>query len=415
MLPPAWQTVTAAFATNAAAAMHYKRGLFSRPVPSSPLPSRFHSVTTDPAPPHFCTIPLTVDNIQTRYREHFCRAMRMPVNALVDLVDSLRSRLPRCELSPSCRMAIALRYLGGGSYLDVCAAFGVHPSAMFRAFWEVVDAVTTTPSLAFDFRLGNRQRRLDYAGGFQSRRNSPFGNVVGALDGVAIEQEQPLASDVQCFADYYSREGFYALTTQAICDSDFRFRWMSCLSPGFSHDSSAFACTELGRALLDPTNVLTRAMTEDGHRIVADEAYAASKVLAVPWPGCGCSDRWTDSYNIHLFSCRIHIEQAFGMLSWRWGVFWRPRCVPFPQRPSLVRACFRLQKFCRGHENARDCFTSPYGTDRVGGVVSLAPNDSVSADQRGRRRDRERFHIRVSMTARVESLGVLRPGVAPRF
>jgi len=38
--------------------------------------------------------------------------------------------------------------------------------------------------------------------------------------------------------------------------------------------------------------------------------------------------------------------------------------------------------------------------------VSLAKNDSVSADQRGRRRDRER------MTARV-SLAVLRPGVAP--
>jgi len=164
MLSPAWQTVTAAFATNAAAAMHYQRGVFSRPVPSSPLPSRFHSATTDPAPPHFCTIPLTVDDIQTRYRGHFCRAMRMPVDAFVDLVDSLRPRLPRRGLSPACGTAIALRYLGGGSYLDVCAAFGVHPSTMYRALWEVVDAVSTTPSLAFDFGLGHRQRRLDYAG-----------------------------------------------------------------------------------------------------------------------------------------------------------------------------------------------------------------------------------------------------------
>jgi len=339
----------------------------------------------------------------------------MPVDAFVDLVDSLRPRLPRRGLSPACRTATALRYLGGGSYLDVCAAFWVHPSTMYRALWEVVDAVNSTPSLAFDFGLGNCQRRLDYAGGFQSRRNSPFGYVVGALDGVAIEQEQPLASDVQCVADYYSRKGCYALNTQEICDADYRVRWMSCLSPGSSHDSSAFACTELGRALLDPTNVLTRAMAEDGHCIVVDEAYAASEVLAVPLPGCGRGDRWKDSYNFHLYSCRIHTEQAFGMLSWRWGVFWRPLRGPFPKQPSLVRACFRLHNFCRGHESARDCSTSTYGTDRVGGVVSLAQNDSVSADQRGRRRDRERSHIRVSMTARVESLGVLRPGVAPMF
>jgi len=155
MLPPAWQTVTAAFATNAASAMHYQRGIFFRPVPTSPLPSRFHSTTTDPAPPHFSTIPLTVDDIQTRYREHFCRVLRMPVDASVDLVDSLRPRLPRRGLSPACRTAIALRSLGGGSYLDVCAAFRVYPSTMYRALWEVVDAVNTTPSLSFDFKLGN--------------------------------------------------------------------------------------------------------------------------------------------------------------------------------------------------------------------------------------------------------------------
>jgi len=133
MLPPAWQTVTAAFATNAAAAMHYQRGKISRPVPYSPLPSRFHYTTTDAAPPHFSTIPLTADDIQTRYREHFCRVLRMPVDASVDLVDSLRPRLPRRGLSLACRTAISLRYLGGGSYLDVCAAFRIYPSTMYRA------------------------------------------------------------------------------------------------------------------------------------------------------------------------------------------------------------------------------------------------------------------------------------------
>jgi len=104
-------------------------------------------------------------------------------------MDSLRPRLPRRRLSPACRTAVSLRYLGGGSYLDVCAAFGVHPSIVYRALGEVVDAVNTTPAPAFDFGLGNCQRWLDYARGIQSRRNSPFVEVVGALDGVPIEQE----------------------------------------------------------------------------------------------------------------------------------------------------------------------------------------------------------------------------------
>ena len=31
---------------------------------------------------------------------------------------------------------------------------------------------------------------------------------------MAVFQEQPLASDVQCVADFYSRKGFYAFNTQ---------------------------------------------------------------------------------------------------------------------------------------------------------------------------------------------------------
>jgi len=56
--------------------------------------------------------------------------------------------------------------------------------------------------------------------------------------------------------------------------------------------------------------MLTRDMTQDGHSIAADEAYAASEVLAVPLPGGGRGDRWRDAYNFYLSSLRIHIEQA---------------------------------------------------------------------------------------------------------
>ena len=215
-----------------------------------------------------------------------------------------------------------------------------------------------------------------------------------------------------CVADYYSRQGLYALNVQAICDAEYKFRWMSCKSPGSAHDSSAFTGTNLGQALLHPENPLAARLIQVGQRIAAAEAYAASEVLAVPWPGGGKGDRWRDSNNFFLSSSRTHIEQAFEMLVWRWGVFWRPLRVPFVKRPGIVRACFRLYEFFRDHSMEG---VAPLGGDRSGGSVFFSRNAAVSSDQRGRRRDRERSLLRVHMTERVEELGLVRPCVAPMY
>jgi len=131
---------------------------------------------------------VSFSDIQASYGLHFERAMRMSADAFYDLVDRLRPRLPRRGVPPEVRTAIALRYLGGGSYLDTCAILGVHTCTVFRALWDVVDAVNSTPFLDLDFQLSSSPRRLAYAAGFQSRRNSPFGNVCGAIDGIAVEQ-----------------------------------------------------------------------------------------------------------------------------------------------------------------------------------------------------------------------------------
>ena len=69
---------------------------------------------------------VSFSDVQASYGLHFKRVMRMPADAFYDLVDRLRPRLPRRSVPPEVRTAIALRYLGGGSYLDFCATLGVH-------------------------------------------------------------------------------------------------------------------------------------------------------------------------------------------------------------------------------------------------------------------------------------------------
>lgn len=97
----------------------------------------------------------------------------------------------------------------------------MHPFTVYRALWAVVEAVNATHSLDLEFQLHNPARRLSHASGFQLCRNSPFDNLCGALDGIAVEHEQPLATDVPRVADCYLRKESYAFNVQAISDSDY--------------------------------------------------------------------------------------------------------------------------------------------------------------------------------------------------
>jgi len=160
--------------------------------------------------------------------------MHMSEDAFLGLVGVLRPHLPPRGVSAECCTDLPLRYLGGGSYVDIC--------------------------------------------------------------------------------DVFSRKGFYVLNVQAICDAEYKFRWMSCKSPGSAHDSTAFSCDSLGQALHRADDPLTLSLIQHGHCIACDEDCAESEVLAVPWPG-GCKvDLWRDSYNFHSSSLRIHIEQNFKVL-----------------------------------------------------------------------------------------------------
>lgn len=112
--------------------------------------------SSSPGSPLMTSRPLTAGT--------WTRAMRMPVSAF-QLLHQLKPRRPRRGILPEVRAAIALRYLGGGSY----AALGVHSAAVYRALWEVLDAVNAAPSLDLDFQLENRTRRLSQCSEYVSR------------------------------------------------------------------------------------------------------------------------------------------------------------------------------------------------------------------------------------------------------
>jgi len=105
----------AAFTSTVAAAVRLRRGVLSRPFVNDCY-----------------TTPVTFPAVRARYGRFSERAVRMPEHSSLGRVDALRPQLPSRGLSGEVRTAMALRFLGGGSYLDICAAFGVSPSTLYN-------------------------------------------------------------------------------------------------------------------------------------------------------------------------------------------------------------------------------------------------------------------------------------------
>lgn len=120
---------------------------------------------------------------------------------------------------------------------------------------------------------------------------------------------------------------------------------MRCRPFGSAHDTTALAVSDLGRLLSERTDPVGTALLAEGVCFAADEAYADSELLVVPWPGERGGDMWRDAYNLFLSSARTHIEHAFGQLVRRWGIFGYPLRTPFAKRPLLVKVAFLLHFF----------------------------------------------------------------------
>jgi hypothetical protein len=161
---------------------------------------------------------------------------------------------------------------------------------------------------------------------------------VGAVDGLAVRIKKPTLKDCKNPKAYYNRKGFFSMNLQAVCDKSRRFMFGSLRCAGSTHDSTAWAVSQLGSLIADkklPAN----------HWIAGDDAYGCSNSLLTPYPGRGLSPP-QDTFNYHLSLQRCSIECAFGILVARWGILWRPLSVPLHRVHLVVLTCMKLHNIC---------------------------------------------------------------------
>ena len=150
-------------------------------------------------------------SLRNEYGELFNRAYRIDHAAFQKLYKILEKGIsnfleqesrgesfyvPNGPIDYQVRLAMALRYFAGGSYLDILMSHGVGKTDFYKSVWAVVHAVNNADELMLQF-----PKTIDEctatANEFAARSKAGFNNCVGCVDGVLLWIEKPGKKNVQ--------------------------------------------------------------------------------------------------------------------------------------------------------------------------------------------------------------------------
>lgn len=226
--------------------------------------------------------------LQSLSEAEFVARYKLSKATFQDLVEKLRpyvgvhttDRFARSSsgsgVSTELCLSMTLRYLCGGHVLDIIDLHGVAKATFYHGLWITISAINVVLSLP-GLPLKNEEGLRKLSEGFHLKSKGTMRGCVGAIDGIAIQIIKPSAWDTIQPQTFKNRKKFYSINCQAICDADLRFLWASMRSPGGTHDSLAWGCTDL-------CAYLTEHGLPDGFYLVGDDAYTGTPWMLTPYP-----------------------------------------------------------------------------------------------------------------------------------
>jgi hypothetical protein len=187
-----------------------------------------------------------------------------------------------------------------------------------QALWEVLVGDVMKEPDENDWR--------DVAQKYWSRWNFP--NCVGAIDGKHVNIQAPAHSG----SLYFNYKGSHSIVLMAAVDANLRFLFVDIGAYGRNSDSSVFAASKFGNAIINgklnlpPDAALPNSPLEAQklpHVFLADEAFPLKTCLMRPFSGRGISEE-RRIFNYRLSRARRCVENAFGILAQRWRIYRRP-------------------------------------------------------------------------------------------
>lgn len=185
---------------------------------------------------------------------------------------------------------------------------------------------------------------LDIANQFGRKTN--FWNCVGAIYGKHITIKKPASSG----STYYNYKGFFSIILLALVDANKKFIMVDVGTNGRISDGGVLFYSKFGELLynneinLPKPSRLPNSSGEYPFVFVGDEAFALRPNLMKPYPQANLNSA-TQEFNRRLSSARVVVENAFGILAMRLGVFQKAIALEPKKAELFTTACCYLHNF----------------------------------------------------------------------
>ena len=343
--------------------------------------------------------------------ERMFRVTRSGFSKLLQIIkpDMERSELRAIASSGSAITDVAalgatLRYLAGGSYLDIAAFFGLDSVNFFNknyVVWRVFDAINTRLPLGFSL---DPEYLEQTAKEFSTYSHGRMKGCVMAIDGWVCKTRQPRKAEVGlCVSSYRNRKHCWGIICLAGCDARCRFNLFASKWSGGTHDYLAWETCAFKKILEE--------QLPEPYYVIGDEAFVNTDNFLIPWSGRSLG-LWKDSYNYHLSAMRQCIERAFGILTKRWGIFWRPLECQHKRWSQVCMVAAKLHNFCIDQKIAMPL--GKYREDVFPGdvhevIMNNENRDGLTQEERNLMRSSGERNTRQAITNKMQLNGWQRP------
>lgn len=305
----------------------------------------------------------------------FTNIMRMNSDRFEELLDMVKGTIQKKDtilrqaLPARLKLQITLRYLATGDSLKSLAfLFRVPPQSISSFLPEVLRAIVaclstsvkvcnSTPMsielvqypcakltkifLIFLFQFPtSAEDWLKISGLFARKWNFP--RCGGAMDGKHVIIKQPPRSG----SKFFNYKQTFSIVLFALVDADYNFTYLKVGTNGRENDAAIFNDSKLAEGLA----MKTLNFPED-HVILGDSIFSLKEHLMIPYSRRSKKMRHC-IFNYRLSRARRIVENAFGILVWRFRVFQRPIEMKESTVDYIVLAACHLHNWLRSFSSS---------------------------------------------------------------
>jgi DDE superfamily endonuclease len=231
-----------------------------------------------------------------------------------------------------------LRYLAGGSYLDIADIAGISQASLYRVVWKTITAIVQCKALRIRFPKTNEEITAAIAGFAGVSTDTAIKNCVGVVDGYLLRIRVPAKKEVGNVRSFFSGHyQCYGVNIQAVADHQSRFIHFAFAAPGVTGDRDAIKQCSL-HGLVEDLPV--------GLCVIGDAAYQPTEHMVPVYHGADKLHAKYDNFNFFASQLRIRVEMAFGIMQSKWGILQRPVGCTLRNMLWMAQAIARLHNFC---------------------------------------------------------------------